>query len=288
MSRTSIVAEQFTDIAAANALREHREDRMALLASLLDFWQADERIRAAWLWGSFGRGEADDLSDLDPWLSVADDMVTEMGPVLRQYAEQTNSFIVGGEDPQNAPAGGGSFGSLHEGRHGLLHVDCYWQPVSARLRVMELAVLFDRQMEVYIPQKHPDRFHPEVRKGFPREVEEGLGFAWLMLSIAAKHLARDPQSDMSLMLYPRPMLEEVIESLGRGDLLPIDWSVPEEPRLKMEWLRGLVQVVEQAADAARAQGYSSPAGYIPSLSRSLDLTDNILRSRASHGDTILV
>ena len=159
---------------------------------------------------------------------------------------------------------------------------------SAEAIVTELTALFDRQAEEYVPQEHPKRFHPETRAGFPREVEEGLGFAWLMLSIAAKHLARDPQSDMALMLYPRPVLEEVIKGLERGDLLPIDWSVPGEPRCKLKRLRGLVQIVEQAADSARAQGFSSPARYLPSLSRSLDLTDRVLRSRAAHGDTTIV
>ena len=159
---------------------------------------------------------------------------------------------------------------------------------SAEAIVTELTALFDRQAEEYVPQEHPKRFHPETRAGFPREVEEGLGFAWLMLSIAAKHLARDPQSDMALMLFPRPVLEEVIKGLERRDLLPIDWSVPGEPRCKLMRLRGLLQIVEQAADSVRAQGFSSPARYLPSLSRSLDLTDSILRSRASHGDPITV
>lgn len=67
---------------------------------------------------------------------------------------------------------------------------------SAEAIVTELTALFDRQAEEYVPQEHSKRFHPETRAGFPREVAERLGFAWLMLSIAAKHLARDPQSDM--------------------------------------------------------------------------------------------
>jgi hypothetical protein len=48
-----------------------------------------------------------------------------MGPSLQLYAQGTGNFITGGEGPQNAPPGGGFFSALHEGRHGLLHLDCY-------------------------------------------------------------------------------------------------------------------------------------------------------------------
>ena len=130
------------------ALREHRDDRDSLLTSLTSSLQADLSIRAAWLWGSFGRGDADDLSDLDPWMVVTDDAVGEIGARLREYALRTDNFITGGGIPHNAPPGGGFFSSLHEGRHGLLHVDCYWQPQSAVEHVPERAVLFNRLREI--------------------------------------------------------------------------------------------------------------------------------------------
>lgn len=113
MSRPTIFAEQFTDPAVTAALQQHREDRAMLLTSLTTSLHNDPRVRAAWLWGSFGRNEADDLSDLDPWVIVADEAANQMGPSLRVYAEQTGSFISGGEAPKNAPPGGGYFGSLH-------------------------------------------------------------------------------------------------------------------------------------------------------------------------------
>ena len=74
MSRSPIFCEQFTDSApaVANALREYREDRAALLASLSASLQSDPRIHAVWFHGSFGRDEADDVSDLDLWLAVSD------------------------------------------------------------------------------------------------------------------------------------------------------------------------------------------------------------------------
>ena len=267
MSRSLIFSDQFTASvpAVADALREHREDRATLLAALSGFWQGDERIRAALLWGSFGRAEADDLSDLDPWLLVADEAAPFIEPVLRQYAEQTGSLVSAAENiPQYAPPGGGYVGFLHEGRHGLLQVDCYWQPVSVALPEAEYAVLFDRQAEAYAGQEYPEVAPPEEARGLQAEVEHGLRFTWFMFLITAKSLARDPASDLSLMFYPKPGLEGAAARLGQAALLtPEDWAVPEEPLKKVARLRHLV------SKDGTATGYRERAGVFvfPRLTR---------------------
>ena len=199
MSRSLIVSEQFADSApaVANALRQHREDRAALLASLTDSWRSDECIRAAYLWGSFGRAEADDLSDLDPWLIVTDEAAAGIGPSLRQYAERTGSLISGKDTPRYAPAGGGYLSFLHEGRHGLLQVDCYWQPQSTALAEGRYAVLFDRRTQAFAGQEYPKPASLEEVRGLKAEVEHGLYFTWLMFSITAKNLARDAGFDLA-------------------------------------------------------------------------------------------
>ena len=281
MSRPTVFAEPLKDSVVAAMLRQHREDRAALLRSLTASLQSDSRVRAAWLWGSFGRDEADDLSDLDPWLIVTDEAVGEMGPMLRLYAEEIGSLVSGGEAPQNAPPGGGYFGSLHEGRHGLLHVDCYWQPQSSVTSVPEHIVPFDRLNERNGPAEEPPVPHPvlpDVNDGDRGRIAGGIGFAWLMFSIAAKYLARDPASDMGLMLYPRQGLEEAITLLGQGEaLLPLDWSVPEKPLEKAARLRSLVEKAEQAAEAANAQGLSLSPRYAPCLFRYLEMVEGILK-----------
>lgn len=130
MPRPTVLAEQFAGSQVGAALREHREDRDALLSSLTASLEADPRVLAFWLWGSFQNGEADDLSDLDPWVIVTDEAALEMGASLQYYARRTGNFISGGEAPHNAPPQGGYFASRHEGRHGLLHVDCYGIAIS--------------------------------------------------------------------------------------------------------------------------------------------------------------
>jgi predicted nucleotidyltransferase len=95
VSHPRVFAEQYPGSEVADALREHRGDRDALLASLTATLQRDPCVRAAWLWGSFGRGAADDLSDLDPWIIVSDGAVGAMGPSLRLYAQRTGNVIHG-------------------------------------------------------------------------------------------------------------------------------------------------------------------------------------------------
>lgn len=243
------------------------------------FWQSDARIRAALLWGSFGRGKADDLSDLDPWLLVADEAAASIEPILRRYAEQTGSLISAAENiPQYAPPGGGYVGFLHEGRHGLLQVDCYWQPVSVPLPDAEYAVLFDRQAEAYATQQYPEFTPPDEAQGLQAEVEPGLRFTWFMFLITAKGLARDPATDLSLMFYPKPGLEGAAARLGQVDLLTADdWAVPEEPLEKVDRLRHLGSKVEQLRVIANAQGCSFSSAYTPCLFRYLDLVEGILR-----------
>ncbi len=280
MSRSPIFSEQFAASApaVADALREHREDRAALLASLTASWQSDTRLRAALLWGSFGRGEADDLSDLDPWLLVTDGAAAEMGPYLRQYAEQTGSLIISKNTPQHAPAGGGYMSFLHEGRHGLLQVDCYWQPQSTVLPDAEYAVLFDRQAEAVADQESPVLAPWEEPLGLQAEVEHSLNFAWFMFSITAKSLARNPGSDLSLMFYPKPGLEEAAAWLGQAALLtPEDWGVPETPREKVDRLRHLVSKTEQLRLIANAEGCTFSPLYTSCLFRYLDMVEGILK-----------
>ena len=279
MSRLPVLAEQFTESPVAVALREHRADRNALLESLVVSLDADPCVRAAWLWGSFGRNEADDLSDLDLWVIVVDNAAAGFGSRCRLYAERSGSLISGGEKPSLGPVGGGYFGSLHEGRHGLIHLDCYWQQQSAEIVVPEHAVLINRLREAMptSPSASATNAKIEVEAS---EVESGLGFAWLMFSITAKYLARDPYSDLGLMFYAREGIEKAITLLGQEDaLLPLDWAVPDSPLEKVDRLRYLVGRADHTAASANAQGLSLLRRYVPCLFCYLDLVEGVLRSR---------
>ncbi len=282
MSSSPVFAENQTIPEVAAALREHRADRGTLLASLTETLQADPRVRAAWLWRSFGRGEADDLSDLDPWLIVADEAAGEIGASLLDFQQTTGSFLTGAENHEFAPPGGGYFSSLNAGRHGLLQIDCYWQPQSAEFEVPKQAVLFNRLDAPYTPLPHlPTQNPAPLAADFTPEqerIDSGIGFAWFMLSITAKKLARDLESDMSLLVYPRPDLEDAAELLGLlGYLQESDWIVPESPLGKVACLRGLNDKTAQLTEAAREQGLDLSPHVAVCLPRYLDLVEGILK-----------
>jgi hypothetical protein len=122
----------------------NREDREQLLASLLSQLGPDDRVRAAWLAGSLGRGSADDLSDIDLWLAVSDDLLAEVitAPVewVRSRCDTTLAFSI----PQNAPAGGAYVFSLVRCPHGLQQVDWYWAPATSIERPSETSAVFER------------------------------------------------------------------------------------------------------------------------------------------------
>ena len=258
---------------------EHREDRSDLLVSLTTSLQSDTRILAVWFHGSFGRDEADDFSDLDLWVSVADEYAAEASAFLSGHAALAPNFIGAKRTFQIAPPSGGFFTTRQEGRRTYLGVDWSWQPRSALTLPADVRLLFRRT-----EQESPSPLLSLPTVEFGRDIAEspiegGLFFAWLMVGVAAKWLVRDLQSDMALMLYPRPALEYAIAELGRQDLLPIDWSVPDAPLDKIARLRGLAQIVAQTVEAARTQGYSFPPRYLPCLFQYLDLVERVLDSR---------
>ena len=62
-------------MSADDRLRTRRSEHVALLKQLERVLQADQRIVAAWLFGSEARRTSDVLSDLDVWVIVKDEFI---------------------------------------------------------------------------------------------------------------------------------------------------------------------------------------------------------------------
>jgi hypothetical protein len=113
-------------------------------------------------------------------------------------------------------------------------------------------------------------------------LEAGIRFSWMMLSIAAKTLARYPNSDMGLMLYAKHAFEEAAAMLGQEAVAAsTDWSVPEHPESKVEWLRHLAGKIEQLDHATREKGLSDSPRLALCLSRYLNLVEGIQNGAGS-------
>ncbi len=277
MTRNPVSAGQIDDPVVAAALSIHVSERSRILASLSVSFERDERIRVGWLWGSFMRGEQDDLSDLDIWLLVAPGTVNQLGGVIEQYCREAGSVVCCGENAHNAPKGGGYFSALLAGSHGLHHLDIYWQEVGDA-EVPDAPLLLNRIGE---PAPEVAVESVAVHEGEESELEQCRGkfaFVWLMLSVAAKYLARDPASDMKLMSYPRNAFEETAAILGIQDQVgETQWSAPDEPQAKVELLRQVARKTATLEEECQARGLRLSTEVNSCLMRYFDLVEGILK-----------
>src|SRR4051794_12310171 len=84
-------------------LNTHRAERDALLQRAQGILDRDPRISAAWLFGSLGRGDADELSDLDLFIIVADEHRAALVADRYTYMAQLGDPLLILEAPQNWP-----------------------------------------------------------------------------------------------------------------------------------------------------------------------------------------
>ncbi|MBV9174980.1 MAG: nucleotidyltransferase domain-containing protein [Chloroflexi bacterium] len=104
------------------------QERSAFLAWLAHDLDQDGRIVAAWLGGSLGRGDADELSDIDIHLAINDDHCAGLNETRRAFVSQFGKPLLIQEAPQNAPPDGAFLLVLYRGQTAPVEVDWSWQP----------------------------------------------------------------------------------------------------------------------------------------------------------------
>jgi predicted nucleotidyltransferase len=126
--------------AAERALAGYGRRRDALLDRITAVLGADPRVRAAWLAGSFGRGQADAWSDLDLHVAVADAALPAFlveRPAL--YARVGRPILVQPEISSNSQPGGRFQLVLYDGP---VEVDWNIGPLGQARRPIASRVLF--------------------------------------------------------------------------------------------------------------------------------------------------
>ncbi len=168
--------------------------RSELLAAITTTLQNDKRFVAAWLTGSFGRGEQDDYSDLDIRVIVADEysetLCFQPWPSGAHTTDERLTFFslfgaltVVYDAHSNAPEGGTFTYVLYDNG---LNVDWMLVPQSKAQRASDTVLLFDR---VDIPMEAAYIAEPtEVRA---KAASEQVNFFWTMTPIAVKYMLRD-------------------------------------------------------------------------------------------------
>ncbi|CAA9583926.1 MAG: hypothetical protein AVDCRST_MAG19-4424 [uncultured Thermomicrobiales bacterium] len=131
-------------MSGTDLLRLREEERDRLLDRLVASLERDERVVAAWLSGSLGRGTADAWSDVDVWVVVADAEAANVIEALPAFVAAVAHPVLVLEAPANAPPGGGYLLALYQGETGAHQIDWYWVPRSTARVPAGARVLFDR------------------------------------------------------------------------------------------------------------------------------------------------
>jgi hypothetical protein len=175
------------DPGAARTLGELAAMRDAILARIVDRAATDERVVAAWLTGSFGRGEDDAWSDLDLHLAIEDAHLDAWWLARESlYREIAPPLFVQQDMPSNAQEGG-HFQLVYF--PGPVEVDWNVGPVSLAMRPPTSRMLFARR-DIPVSQAQP------LDAGERRErLQHSTDFFWAMAPIAVKYASRGATTD---------------------------------------------------------------------------------------------
>ena len=271
-----VMAEATADAETRDALRTRRDEREALLARITQTLEEDDRIAAAWLFGSMGRGEADDLSDLDLRVIVFDENVEDICVQRQAYTAQMGEAVLFAEAPQNRPAGGAFLLTLYAGEFGPQEVDWTWEPLSSACLWPDTRLLLNRA-GLTRQGAMPWGYQPRPPQTALEEAVQRASNFWAMLLIIAKYAARSPHEEtMGLIGMSVQPLREVSEFLGlvpryTMETLPLHGR----PKEKLRLLRGLAGEMEALMPAAEAQDGVVPWAILPHAHRFLDLVEAV-------------
>jgi predicted nucleotidyltransferase len=248
-------------------LEIYRQSREALLKKIVTELANDERFLAAWLTGSFGRGDADEVSDLDIRLVVADAYSKSLCSRLEQVSPRTAGerlalFRKFGEpaliheNNNNAPEGGTFTFVLYTGS--ALMVDWTLVPQTNAMRPFESVTLFDK---ANFPSSPPPE--PEDLEGSREAVAEQWAFFWMMAAVTAKYIIRkDAVFGIGWLENLHGLVQEIERRIQRKPWQYTRGSLSQLPvtrKEQVESLRKLCRKMQELAVDVERLGGNSPA-----------------------------
>jgi len=172
----------------------YRQSRATLLANIVTELANDERFAAAWLAGSYGRNDADEVSDLDLHLVVAEPYSGSLCTRAEQVSHRTTTeritlFSKFGapalihENNNNAPEDG-TFTFVLYAKSAVM-IDWTLIPLVKAKRPYQSQLLFDKaNISVgSLPE-------PEELEQSRKFVAEQWAFFWMMTAITIKYIIR--------------------------------------------------------------------------------------------------
>jgi predicted nucleotidyltransferase len=213
------------------SLEEYRQNRETLITRVVSELSSDERFLAAWLTGSYARGDADHVSDLDLQVVVAEPDRDALCTRTEQVSHETRQerlalFSRFGrpalihENNNNAPEGGTFTFVLYA--DSALMIDWTLMPQAKAKRPYQARLLFDKaDLPVSAPPQ-PEKL--EVRK---KAVAEMWAFFWMMTAVTTKYIIRQDGVFVSEWLEHLHELIQEIERQLQGDAADIQPRFPE-------------------------------------------------------------
>jgi predicted nucleotidyltransferase len=275
-------------VSADDLLQIRLSEHVALLNQVKRVLQADQRIVAAWLFGSEGRRTSDVLSDLDVWVIVKDEFIEIISAERHHYAAQLERPVLLLEYPQNAPAGGAYLMALYPGQAGEHEVDWYWQRQSDASLPLQAALLFDRRgipQDTRLEQLDPTGAAPLLtQQERAEQVTQLSTYFWAMSNIAVKSVLRHQAwAAVSHLEGLRGIVDGMKRLVGlstvregqeewRTTLLP-----PVHRAEQMAMLREIAREMEQLTNEIELIGGQVPTQAIPYVYEFFDLADALLQ-----------
>jgi predicted nucleotidyltransferase len=172
--------------APAPRLRAIRE---AWLWRAIERLESDPAIGAAGFVGSFGRGDADDWSDVDLLIVVPDDQAGHYADATQLPGSELVTWSI--DARQNAPRGASAIGVDYSIDGLPLHVDWYVYPRSQAAWAADARVIFDEQGLRRLGdtfREHLDK--REVQPPAPKAANAHRLLQVSLVPVAAKYVAR--------------------------------------------------------------------------------------------------
>lgn len=190
-------------------------DRDELLSRIHQQLLADERIVSAWLTGSLGRGDADEVSDIDLTAVVSDhvaDILCERTGMVRAGAPPERLALfsmcaqpaIVHENRHNAPHSGTFSAVVYE--ESAVTVDWTLVPEAGACRPLDTVLLFERRpIPICRELPLPDQTERDGR------IAERAAFFWMMAPQAIKSLYRNDLIYFHVLAH---MLEQARDELA--------------------------------------------------------------------------
>jgi hypothetical protein len=241
-------------------LDSYRDQRDKFLSQVVTNLSKDERFVAGWLTGSFSRGDADSVSDIDLSLVVSDKYCPSLCKRIEQVSAQTSperyllfrqfgSPALIHENNNNAPDGGTMTFVLYA--NSAVMVDWILIPESEAKRPAQSTLLFDK---VGIPT--PSSLVSEPLEQRKKSVAEKWAFFWMMTAITIKYMIRDDGVFVTQWIENLQRLLREIErqvngeswSYTRGSLNQIQISQEKQIQLLKKLCQRMQELQPRVAD----------------------------------------